>query len=310
MGGFLAVTRMELRLMARSRGLPIAALCLALVGAWEASTVREQPWGAFGGICFTGVLISLPLTLSTGQTIRRDTIQRLDGVLFSTPMDTVAYVCGKYLAAVIVLLGLVGVSLAGVVLMDRFDGWTNPPVIFGHSVYPPLGPWPYVAGWLWLIVPAVLFGAAFMLAGSTARHGGRVAATTGALVLWLGPLLGGRGWPALLDIPGMTVYYMTDSGQAAFALAMQSWARVGHDPRGQGAVRVVQLVQQTVPPIFPLVFLWNRALVIGFTALLVACTIESIRRQRRERDPGRTRTPMRWLRDTLAHRRAKTIARG
>ncbi len=136
------VIRTELLLLWRGRGLPITALFVALVGVWEASGVREMPWGAWSTISLAAGFVSLVLVITSGDQVSRDRVVHLDSVVLSTPVSTVAYVAGKYLTALLTLAGLAAVNLLAAVLMDRFDPWRDPPAILGHVHFPPWAPGP------------------------------------------------------------------------------------------------------------------------------------------------------------------------
>ncbi len=276
------VLRLEFLLLLRGRGLPIAAALVALAGVWEASGIREQPWAVWSTLTLGGALVALILTLSTGDQVSRDRTQRLDGVLLSTPVSTAAYVWGKYLAALVALVGLAAVNLAGALLMDRFDPWRDPPPLLqlGHAHFPPLGFRTYAGIWVLLTVTPVVFGVAWMLAGTTLRRGGRIAASTGALVIWLLPTFG-NAWPQVLDVSGGRFYSLFDGGslaQRAMATTTttfpQAWS-----PRA--AARIIAAVQASLPPALPPVFVWNRALFLCAAVLLVVLTIWSVERRRR-----------------------------
>ena len=74
---------------------------------------------------------------------------------------------------------------------------------------------------------------------------------------------------------------MVDSGTAAFKLAMEVESATGSSsPSGRVAMQVIDLVQQTVPPHLPTIFLWNRATFLGLATLLVAATVGGVRHQR------------------------------
>lgn len=282
-----AVLRLEFLLLRRGRGLPIAAALAALAGVWEASAIREQPWGVWSTLTFGGALVTLILILSTGDQVSRDRTRRLDGVLLSTPVATAAYVWGKYLAALATLLGLAAVNLVGALLMDRFDPWLDPPPLLqlGHAHFPPLGFRADADIWALLTVTPVVFGAAWMLMGTTLRRGGRIAASTGALALWLLPAFG-AGWPRLLDVSGGRFYGLFDSASGpASKLATATMQNTSHAPwvtwSPRAAARVIAAVQAALPPALPPVFVWNRALFLCAAVLLVVLTTRSVGRRRR-----------------------------
>jgi ABC-type Na+ efflux pump permease subunit len=273
------VLRTELTLLWRGRGWPIAALFVALLGMWEASGIREQPWGAWGTIAFASALLSLMLLFTTGNQVSSDRTRRLDGVLLSTPVSTTAYVCGKYLAALVALLSLASVNLVGALLADRFDPWRDPPAVLGHVRFPPLGPWPYVSTSVLLIVTPLVFGAAFVLAITTMARGERAGAYGAAVVLWLLPAFG-TAWPQLLDVSGLRFYAMVDS-IPAFKLAMTTInIRSGNTWSATAAAHVIATVRALFPPPLPPVFVWNRVLFLGLAVLLLATTVGYVQRQR------------------------------
>ncbi len=281
MPGLWAVFRIELTLLLRGRGMWLAAPATAFFGIWEASSVREAPFVAWSQFTVAALFVTLILTLSTGGQITRDRDRRINDVLLSTPVATPAYVWGKYLAALSVSLGVAVLMLVGALGMDRFDIWTDPPAVLGHSHYPSLGPWPYVTAWLWLVVAPVLFGAALALATVTLTNGQRVVSSMLAVFLWLGPgMLGGAlsgDWTSLLDISGLSLYSVI--GTAPLPGSLQQWYLTGANPPPDVAAQVVQIVVSHLPPNFPAVFYWNRALFLSLAIVLV--TVARVARQRR-----------------------------
>lgn len=276
------VLSLELTLLRRSRGLPFAALLAVVFGVWEASGIREQPWGTWGTIAFASAFLSLLLVFTTGQQISRDRACRLDGVLLSTPLAHAAYVWGKYLAALLALFGLAAFSLLGALLMDQLDPWRDPPAVLGHLRFPPLGPWPYVSSELLLVVTPLVFGAALVLAITTMTRGGRAMAYGAALALWLLPAFG-TAWPQVLDVSGARFYSMIDS-TPAFRLAMTTInSNTGDTWSAAAAGHVMTLVRALFPPSLPAVFVWNRLLFLGLAVLLVAATVGYVGRQRQGR---------------------------
>lgn len=167
MHGLWTVLRLELRLLLRGRGIWIAGLMALFFGVYEASMLREAAYDAWEQLTVATFFVTLTLTLTTGDQVIRDRDRRVDDVLLSTPIASQSYVWGKYLAALVVLLGLSAWMLPAAIVMDHFDTWRNPPLVLGHSIYPSLGPWPYISAWLWLAIVPVIFGTALALAGVT-----------------------------------------------------------------------------------------------------------------------------------------------
>lgn len=287
-GGIGTVFRLELELLLRGRGMWFAAPVIAFFGVWEASMAREVPYDAWNQFTSAALFVTLILTLSTGDQVVRDRHRRVEGVMLSTPIATASYVWGKYLAAVAVLLSLTLVMLLAAVGMDRFDIWTNPPAVLGHSRFPALGPWPYVSAWLWLVVVPLLFGAALALAAITLTRGQRVLVAMMAVFLWLGPaLLAGvfsGGWTSLLDVAGLSFYSV---GMTPLPPSLGQLALTGSSPRPADAAQMIQFVVAHMPPSLPVIFYWNRALFATLAAVLVLLTTYLVRVRRRGSRPDR-----------------------
>lgn len=284
------VTRVELALLARGRSWWLVAPGAAALAAWMATEVRQAPPYVWSTIGANALFLTLLLVLPTGDQIARDRDRRLDGVLLSTPVPTGAYVVGKYLAAVAVLVGL-----AGALLVDRFGNFRRPsgPLGFlGDPAYPPLGPVPYLLGWGWLVLPPLLFGAALTLAAVTLGRGQRVLAATLVLVLWLLPAFS-AAWPTLADLPLLNQPY----GQVDAAVELLAerhrqqppprpepgrpfdpYASLSEDVKAQ----VVGAVRAGMPPPFPPIFYANRALFLGLAAALIGLTTAVVGRHRRD----------------------------
>jgi ABC-type Na+ efflux pump permease subunit len=272
------IMRLEIRLLFRGRGIWVAALALAALGAWMATGIREQPWGAWSTMTFTGVLSTLLLTLSTGNAVQRDREWRTSDIVLSAPVSETAYVLGKYVAALALLLALSLVELGAAILTDHFDTWRDPPAILGHSHYPALGPLPFIAAWAWLIVTPIIFGSALTLAEITLTRGQRALAYTSIILLWVVPMiLSSNGWPLLLDLTGARLIYEVPptGGMAAFQLSSSDHI--------SPAVReeIMRLVRGDLPPVIPATFIWSRALFLAMASALVGVTIWAVSRHRR-----------------------------
>lgn len=293
MGVLWAVARVEVVLLLRGRSLWLAGVVMAALGALAGSMARQTPWAAWGHIGFTAVASTLLLAFASGDQIRRDRDRRLDGVLLSTPASTAAYVVGKYLAALTVLLGLAGVGLVAALLTDRFDAWATPSLLLGRADFPPLGAGPYLVGWGLLVVVPLAFGAALALAANTLLPGGRTAAAFGILAFWLLPLFV-AGWPALLDVTGYGAAPLRRLGvdREVARLASEEMRRAGllapgEEQTGRLPVAVkthlAALARAALPPRYPADFWWNRAFFLGASAALLALTIYGVERRRRGR---------------------------
>jgi hypothetical protein len=294
MTGIWTVARWELRLLRRGYALQVSALVVIVLGIWAAAGLREQPWGAWSILAYAAALVTLALAVTTGGQISRDRRYRVEGVVLATPVANAAYVLGKYLAALLALLALAGLSLLAALLMDHFDAWRNPVRIFGqalfppmgHAIFPALGVWPYLAAWFWLVLTPTIFGAALTLAAVTIAQRRHIAVYALVLLCWLGPVLIGElvlrdRWPDLLDPTALQLAVQHSVSMGAIGLPqLQALGALGPNVPAPVAAQVVHLVQQITPPPFPAIFLWNRLFFLLLTALLLGLTTAQLRRWR------------------------------
>ena len=282
---FWAVFRLELRLLLRSWGIWVAGLVPLFFGVWEATMAREFPFDAWSQFTVAVLFVTLILTLTTGGQVTRDRDRHIDGVLLSTPATTQAYVWGKYLAALVVLLGLAALMLPGAILMDRFTVLRDPPAVLGHSHYPSLGPWPYVSAWLILVVVPIVFGAALSLACVTLTHGQRVISSIVVIVLWLGPAMLSSafsgGLATLFDVVGGTLYGSIANIPLPPSLQNIVYFSTPVAPSPEIRAEVVRIVVAHLPPELPGIFTWNRALFVALAVALALLTVRHVRAQRR-----------------------------
>lgn len=280
------IIRLELTLYWRGRSIWIVTLAMILLGIVTADEVRHEAASAWTNFSGAALLITPILALTTGDQIYRDQQRRLDGILLSTPVSTGIYVLGKYLAALILLSGLAGISLLSTILTDRLFTWGDLPIIIQAEQYPPLGPWPYLVGWTYLLLVPIVFGAAFVLATITLTRGNRIIASSGIILIWLLSALAYLlKLPELLDILASFTYNYRPANDPAMQLTLKAegWPDGPfHAPSPAQAQQVVHLVQQNMPPAYlPLDFLWNRLFFLGLTVALMATTMYIVGRQRR-----------------------------
>jgi len=279
MAAFFLIIRTELVLFLRSRGVWIAGLFLLLFGVWTATTIRESPLVAWNTLGAAALLLSLLLSFLTGDQISHDYGRHIDGVLLSTPISTLTYVWGKFLAAVISLMGLAALYLVAQLLVNQFDTWRDPPFLLGHSHYPSFGLWPFLLIWLVAILIPVLFGAALTLLGTTLLHGQRILSSVPLLLLWLGPVAL-QHWPTWLDltVASLSRHFSFDGNTAATRL-VASW-KTALPPTNTLAERVVQLAQSDFSRPFPAFFLESRLIYAGMALLLIIGTTCNVYRHR------------------------------
>jgi hypothetical protein len=258
-------------------------LVMLTIGAVCASNNRNEPWSSWAHLGATSFFISLILTFCTGNQINRDREQRLAGIVLSTPVATPGYVCGKYLAGLASLLLLAGSGLLSALLIDHFYTGSNAFLIFAPAFYPPLGTQPYLTGWLWLALPAIIFGATFMLACITLTRGQRAIAFIAALLIWILPLFLTQSIPQLLDITANVFFPQFSLAPASHVSGSDPLRQflIQHPALFQNGPPPANLVQQAMhlslaeipPPSTPAMFLWNRLFFLGLSLALLVLTI-------------------------------------
>jgi hypothetical protein len=280
---FWIVMKLEFRLIWRNWVTWLMVLVMLVIGALCAANNRNEPWGSWANFGTTSLFLSLILTFSTGNQINRDRVQRLDGIVLSTPITTPGYVFGKYIAGLASLLLLAGSGLLSALLMDHFSTGSHAFLLFAPPFYPSLGAQPYLISWAWLTLTSITFGATFMLACITLTRGQRTIAFIGSLLIWILPLFLTQSIPQLLDITA-TVFF------PQFSLSSPSHVS-GTNPLNQFLIQHPVLFQDSPPPAnlvgqvmhlslagippssTPPMFLWNRLFFLGLSLMLLVLTI-------------------------------------
>lgn len=291
MYNFWVVMKLEFRLIWRNWVTWLMVVVMLLLGALCASNNRNSPWSSLAHLGNTSFFISLILTFCTGNQINRDRAQRLDGIVLSTPVATKSYVCGKYLAGLASLILLAGSGLFSALVTDHFAPGSQGFLLFSPAFYPPLGAQPYLIGWAWFVLPAIIFGATFMLACMTLTRGQRTIAYLVSILIWVLPLFLTRSIPQLLDITA-AVFFPDFSLAPARPVTDITPIRqflIQHPVLFQNSPPPANLVQQVmhlslagIPPSpIPSLFLWNRLFFLGFSLLLLVLTISGTHALRR-----------------------------
>jgi hypothetical protein len=276
------VMKLEFRLIWRNWVTWLIVLVMLIVGASCAFSNRNEPWLAWAHLGHASLFISLILAFCTGNQINRDHVQRLDGIVLSTPVATPGYVCGKYLAGLVSLLLLAGSGLLSALLTDRFAAGSHAFLLFAPPFYPSLGAQPYLIGWAWLMLTPITFGATFMLACMMLTRGQRVIAYIASMLIWALPLFLVSSIPQLLDITAAVFfpdYSLAPAGPAP--ITPFRLFRLQHPVLLQDGPPPANLVQQVmhlslaeIPPSpTPAMFLWNRLFFLGLSLLLLVLTI-------------------------------------
>lgn len=264
------VTTMEFRLYLRGKAswfLAAFMIISSLYFLYQAYLSHAHPYAFWANMGIAYLLLTFVLVFSTGGQLQRDWDCHLDGIILSTPISTLTYVCGKYLASWLLILGLALVNLLITLAGDLLLPATGGAII---------GPWPYIASWGVLVLIPLLFGAAVTLLITTFTRGQRV--VTGLLLffIWLGPTIiegqSGKNYP-LVDVLNVTGWFLfsTDAPQMAGRAS----------PLPEAARQVVQLVQTHIPWDHLTAIMWlNRAIFLLLAILCFLGIIASLHRQR------------------------------
>lgn len=283
MYNFWVVMKLECRLIWRHWVTWLILLVMLLIGALCAANNRNEPWSSWANLGTTSFFISLILTFCTGNQINRDRAQRLDGIVLSTPVATPSYVCGKYLAGLASLLLLAGSGLLSALMTDHFASGSHGFLLFAPAFYPPLGVQPYLIGWAWFVLPAIIFGATFMLACMTLTRGQRAIAYLVSLLTWVLPLFLTQSIPRLLDITAAVFFpqfslapasHVTSTTPLRQFLIQHPILFQNSPPRANLIQPVMHLSLAGIPPSpVPSLFLWNRLFFLGLSLLLLVLTM-------------------------------------
>jgi hypothetical protein len=273
------VMRLEMTLLLRGRVVWVIACTMAFFGLWEATGIRQIPWGVWGSwIIFSLFLVSLILIFTTGERVHRDQESHVNKIIWSTPVSTSTYLWGKYLSMLSTALGFTLVYLLAAVLADQFFNVPFQLPIVGKVTYPPLGPQAYLIFWAWFVLVPTVFGVALTFSVITITHGQRIIAYVLVLLFWFASMSGAM--PSLLDITteGLISNAHGSHTFAVFLLASQA----GLNPSPAVAKRVMDLVHADIPPTFlPWSFFENRVLFFCLAILLVWLTVGIVSHRRK-----------------------------
>jgi len=288
---FWVVMKLEFRLIWRNWVTWLMVVVMLFIGALCASSNRNEPWSSWAHLGTTSFFISLILTFCTGNQINRDHARRLDGIVLSTPVATKSYVCGKYLAGLVSLLLLAGAGLLSALIVDRFPPGSHGFLLFAPPFYPSLGALSYLISWTWLTLPAIIFGATFMLASLTLTRGQRAIAYLVSLLIWVLPLFLTQSIPQLLDITAAVFFPQFSLAPASHVSGIDPFMQFvnQHPSWNMDAPPPANLVQpimhlslaSTPPSPIPSLFLWNRLFFLGLSLLLLVLTISGTHTLRR-----------------------------
>ncbi|HLI69717.1 MAG TPA: hypothetical protein VKV19_08150 [Ktedonobacteraceae bacterium] len=191
MRSFWSTIYWEVILLLRSRLLWPIGLLMAFFGLWEAIGIRGLPTGMWTNFVLSSLwFVTLILTFWAGGQAEQAQARRVNNMIWSTPISSWTYIWGRFMGMLLVAFGFTLIYVCAAILTDQF--WNVPtalPVI-GQASFPPLGAFPYIIFWIWLVLVPTIFGVAFAISLVTLLRGKKIAVYIGALLLWIPLFLG------------------------------------------------------------------------------------------------------------------------
>jgi len=265
MKDLLTVIWMELLLFRRGRTIWLLGIFSVLWGLFLVGMIHSQAYYAWVHFVISYFILTLILTLITGSQIQRDREQRLDSVIWSTPIATSVYVCGKYLAMLTVVLGFATLQLLTTMVLDQLV----------PGAYPPLGVWPYLLCWCWLVLPTLVFGLGLTLFITTLTQRPFVTSLI-VVFIWVFPIISGGTIPQVINI---TAFTNAPDPVQDFAFSLTKEQQL--NPSTNLAQQIVHLTQAVVPQAhITYTLIINRLLFLSLAVLLFILTIRDFKGQR------------------------------
>jgi len=270
--------RQEFLLLARGWAIWVIGGIIALLGIIEALAVRAYPLSVWNNVLVNTFLVALLLTIVSGEQAYVDHEFGVERLIWSTPVGTITYFCGKYLSSLCVALGFILLHLLLAILVDKFYPAVPamPTLPLLHSIlgasYPGLGAQAYLIWSVWYILAPTLFGTALAFAVTNITRGQRIISHILATILWLTAYLGGL--PVWLDTVGGS-FFTSNTRLPGLAAASRLFASLGPFPHPTPAQRgqIVALVRLDLPPTFlPWSFVQSRLLLVGIGIVLLSLT--------------------------------------
>lgn len=274
------VMRQEFLLLVRGRVIWVIGSIIALLGVMEALGARTYLLGIWNNVLTNTFLVTLLLTLASGEQAYMDHECGMEHLIWSTPVDTLIYLCGKYLSCISVALGFIFSHLLLAIIFDQF--YPALPALPGMlgAMYPGLGAEAYLIWSIWYILAPTLFGTALAFAITTITRGQRVISHVLAVILWLSAYLGGL--PVWLDVVGSS-FFTSNTKLPGLNAATMLLASLGPHPHPTLAQRrqMVSQIRLDLPPTFlPWSFAQSRLLLVGIGGALLCLTLLLVRYRR------------------------------
>jgi hypothetical protein len=274
------VMRQEFLLLARDWVIWVIGGIIALLGIMEALGARAYPLSIWDNVLVNTFLVTLLLTIASGEQAHMEHEFQVERLIWSTPVGTTTYLCGKYLCGLSISLGFILLHLLLAMLVDQF--YPTIPALSGilGAAYPGLGAEAYLIWSVWYILAPTLFGTALAFAVTTITRGQRIISHVLAVILWLSAYLGGL--PIWLDVIGSS-FFTSDTRMPGLNAAMMLLASLGPHPHPTLEQRrqMMSQIRLDLPPTFlPWSFAQSRFLLVGIGIVLLCLTTLLVRYRR------------------------------
>jgi hypothetical protein len=265
--------RQEFLLLARSWVIWVIGGIIVLLGIMEALGARAYPLSIWNSVLTNTFLVTLLLTLASGEQAYMDHECQVEYLIWSTPVGTMAYLCGKYLCCLGISLGFILLHFMLAILADQFyPALPGLPGMLG-AAYPGLGAEAYLIWSVWYILAPTLFGTALAFAVTTIARGQRIVSHVLAVILWLSAYFGGL--PVWLDMVGRS-FFTANTRMPGLNAAIMLLASLGLHPHPTSGQRrqMISLIRLDLPPTFlPWSFAQSRFLLVGIGIVLLCLTV-------------------------------------
>lgn len=264
--------RQEFLLLVRGWVIWVIGGIIALLGILEALGARASPLGIWENVLGNTFLVALLLTLASAEQAYMEHEFQVERLIWSTPVGTMTYFCGKYLSSLSIFLGFILLHLLLAVLVDQF--YPTIPALSGMlgAAYPGLGAKAYLIWSVWYILAPTLFGTALAFAVTTITRGQRVISHVLAVILWLTAYFGGL--PVWLDVVGNS-FFTNNTRLPGLETATMLLASLGPNPHPTPEQRsqMMSQIRLDVPPTFlPWSFAQSRFFLVGIGIALLCLT--------------------------------------
>jgi hypothetical protein len=266
------VMRQEFVLLARGKVIWAIGGIIALLGIMEALGARTYPLGIWNNVLVNTFLVTLLLTVTSGEQAYMEHEFQMERLIWSTPVGATVYLCGKYLSSLSISLGFILLHLLLAILFDQF--YPAIPALPGMlgATYPGVGAEAYLIWSVWYILAPMFLGTALAFAVTTITRGQRIVSHVLATLLWLAAYLGGL--PTWLDMVGNS-FFANDIKIPGLDAATMLLASLGPHPHPtlEQKSQMIALIRLDLPPTFlPWSFAQSRLLLAGIGIVLLFLT--------------------------------------